>query len=173
MSDQQQLREQREALLQAVNRHELEAVRSFIDPSFAGKSKSGSTLVGYEDTVRMLEQLFAPGTNYDEMVEIENIEVSGDSAKLVLRRVARAKSPNTQAFGILMVVVLVNAVSMLVSFLQGRLALWEGVVGFLVFVAMIWVAFYVRRRSVYEESRAQETWRLIDGRWLLVEEQQL
>ena len=113
------------------------------------------------------------GMRLDEIVEIENLEVSGDNAKIVLRRLARGKSRNHQAFGILLVVALFNGVGMLVNYLQGRLAHWEGVVGFLVLVALIWFAFYVRRRSYYEESRAQETWRLIDGRWLLVEEQQL
>jgi hypothetical protein len=170
MSDQQQLRQQREALLQAVNRHDLDVVRSLIHPSFVGKNKSGSTVAGYQEAVRGLERLLA-WTDYQETMEIENIEVSGDNAKLVLRRVARGQF--SQAFGILLVVVLVNAVSMLVMYLRGRLGLWEGVVGFLVLVAMIWLAFYLRRRSRYEESRAQETWRLIDGRWLLVEEQQL
>jgi hypothetical protein len=63
----------------------------------------------------MLEHLCAPGSDYQETVAIEDIEVSGDSARLLVRRVARVGS-----------------------------------------------------RS--QEDRAQETWRLIDGRWLLVEE---
>jgi len=122
MSDQQQLRQQREALLQAVNRHDLEVVRSFIHPSFDGKSKSGSTFADYPDTIRGLERLLA-WTNYQETVAIENIEVSGDRAKLVLRRVARGQF--SQAFGILLLVALVQAVIMLVSYLQGRMELWD------------------------------------------------
>jgi WD40 repeat protein len=114
MTDQQELRQRREALAQAVNSHDLEAVLSFIHPTFVGKTKGVSTIAGYQEVVRMLEQLLAPGTDYQETVAIEDIEVSGDSARLVVRRVARG-------------------------------------------------------RSCSEESRTQETWRLIDGRWLLVE----
>lgn len=117
MSDKQQLRQRREALAQAVNSHDKEAVLSFIHPTFVGKTKRGWTCAGYQDVVRMMEHLFAPGIDYQETVAIEEIEVSGDSARLVVRRVARVGS-----------------------------------------------------RS--QEDRAQETWRLIDGRWLLVEERQ-
>ncbi len=90
MSDQHALRQRREALAQAVNSHDLEAVLSFIHPSFVGKTKRGYS-VGYQDMVRMAEPLFAPGKDYQETVEIEEIEVSGDSAKLVVRRVERGR----------------------------------------------------------------------------------
>jgi len=114
MSDQQELRQRREALAQAVNSHDLEAVLSFIHPSFAGKC-CGFRIAGYKHVVRMLEQLCAPGSDYQETVAIEEIEVSGDSARLLVRRVARTGSCS-------------------------------------------------------QEDRVQETWRLIDGRWLMVEE---
>ena len=115
MSDQQQLRQRREALAQAVNSHDKEAVLSFIHPTFVGKTKRGFSLAGYKTVVRMAEQLCAPGSDYQETVAIEDIEMSGDSARLLVRRVARAGSCS-------------------------------------------------------QEDRVQETWRLIDGRWLLVEE---
>jgi hypothetical protein len=90
MSDQQELRQRREALAQAVNRHDLEAVRSFIHPTFVGKTKQGFS-IGYKEMVPMVELLFAPGKDYQETVEIEEIEVSGDSAKLVTRRTERGR----------------------------------------------------------------------------------
>ena len=79
MSEQQQLRQRREALAQAVNSHDLEAVLAFIHPSLVGKTK-GSSSVGYQEMVPVLEQLFAPGVDYQETVEIEEIEEIGDSA---------------------------------------------------------------------------------------------
>ena len=117
MTDQEEVRQRREALVQAVNSHDRETVLSFIHPSFVGKTKGGWRIAGYQRVVRMLEQLCAPGSDYQETVEIEEIEVSGDSARLAVRLVARGAS-----------------------------------------------------RS--QESRTQETWRLIDGRWLLVESRQ-
>jgi len=113
--DQQQLRQRREALAQAVNSHDKEAVLSFIHPSVVGKAKRGFTLAGYRTVVQMAEQLCAPGSDYQETVAIEDIDVSGDSARLLVRRVAR-------------------------------------------------------KGSCSQEDRVQETWRLIDGRWLMVEE---
>jgi WD40 repeat protein len=116
MSDQHELRQRREALAQAVNSHDKEAVLSFIHPSVVGKW-CGFRIAGYKHVVRMLEQLCAPASDYQETVAIEEIEVKGDSARLVVRRVARMGTHS-------------------------------------------------------QEDRAQETWRLIDGRWMMVEERQ-
>jgi hypothetical protein len=105
-------------LVQAVNSHDKEAVLSFIHPTFVGKTKGGWSIAGYKRVVCMLKHLCAPGSDYQETVAIEDIEVKGDSARLVVRRVARVRSHS-------------------------------------------------------QEDRVQETWRLIDGRWLLVEERRL
>jgi hypothetical protein len=46
------------------------------------------------------------------------------------------------------------------------------VVDLVVGVVMLGLAFAFSRRVRQEVTRAQETWRMIDGQWLLVEEQQ-
>jgi hypothetical protein len=85
MSDQQALRQRREALAQAVNSHELEAVRTFIHPSYIGKGPRGVPR-GYDDIMRQAELLFAPGSDFEETVEIEDITVSGDKARITVCR---------------------------------------------------------------------------------------
>ncbi len=223
MSDQQELRQRREALAQAVNSHDLEAVLSFIHPTFVGKTKQGFS-VGYQDMVRMAQQLFAHGKDYQETVEIEEIKASGDSAKLVSRRSERGRLDDPPQFwlclgmGIFLSGMAINsavfdrpwetvgfAVASLMfilgAFLRSmgwwiliglgfsfscmaistavRAGEWDfqkvgGVVGFAVgSVFFIGWAFFKARRSIHRTARYQETWRTIDGRWLMVEEQEL
>ena len=179
MSDQQQLRQRREALAQAVDSHDLEAVLAFIHPSFVGKTKRGSS-VGYQDMISMVEQLFAPGKDYQETVEIEESELSGDSAKLVVRRIERGRLYNPKRFQLL------KGLGIIFSILSGwaildvvRAGEWNfnnagAVVGYAVAsMWCLWWAFFRLRRSVHRTVRYQETWRTIDGRWLLVAEQEL
>jgi ketosteroid isomerase-like protein len=85
MSDQQDLQQRRVALAQAVNSHDLDAVRSFIHPSYVGKSSRGVPS-GYQDIMRLAEQLFAPESDFGETLEIEDIAVSGDKARVTVRR---------------------------------------------------------------------------------------
>src|SRR5438874_1641599 len=85
MSAEQELRRQREALAQAVNSHDLESVRSFVHPSYVGKSKGGHT-GGYQDIMGLAERLLGPGSDFQEAVEIEDLTVSGDRARLTVRR---------------------------------------------------------------------------------------
>jgi ketosteroid isomerase-like protein len=175
MSDQQELRQRREALAQAVNRHDLEAVCSFIHPTFVGKTRQGFS-VGYKEMVPMVEQLFAPGKDYQETVEIEEIEVSGDSAKLVSRRTERGRLYDSKQVS--MFTVLGFMFLLLMFFALTRAGEWDfqkigGVAGYAVAsVGCLGVAFF-KRRSRSRTVRYQETWRTIDGRWLLVEEQEL
>jgi hypothetical protein len=122
MGADQELRTQREALAQAVNRHDIEAVKAFIHPSYVGQSKRGRS-VGYEDMMRLAEQLLAPGGDFEEEVEIEDITVTGDKARITVRRT--------------------HAVT-----------------------AWLWI----KSRAT---TRAVETWWQVDGRWQLVEEQEL
>lgn len=175
----QQLRERREALVQAVNRHDAQAVIAFIHPSFVAKTKWGFT-AGYKQMVPVLEQLFAPGSDYKETVEIETIEVSDDSATVVTRRgeqmergavqnKPRVKRPLIFLAGLfsLMAILQINDVG------RGR----EGAVGTLVMYAVASVAClcweFHMRRSVGRVRRYQETWRIVDGRWMVVEEREL
>jgi hypothetical protein len=85
MSAEQELRRQREALAQAVNRHDLESVKTFIHASYVGKSKSGHT-GSYQDIIRLVERLLGPGSDFQEGVEIEDVTASGDRARLTVRR---------------------------------------------------------------------------------------
>jgi hypothetical protein len=122
MSAEQELRQQREALAQAVNRHDLEAVQRFIHPSYVGKSKSGYSM-GYPEVMRLVERLLGPGSDFEEAVEIEDVAVSGERARVTVRR------SHTRT-------------------------------------AWLWV----KHRGT---TRAVETWWKVDGRWQLVEEQEL
>ncbi len=175
MSDQHELQQRREALAEAVNRHDLHAVRSFIHPLYVGKTKSGFT-AGYHDMVRMVEQLFAQGKDYQEAVEIEEIEVTGDSAKLVSRRTERGRLYDPKQVGLFNVLGLMFLIMAIIS--MSRSGEWDfqkvfGVVGFAVASVALFGAALFMRRSRHRTVRYQETWRTTDGRWLLVEEQEL
>jgi hypothetical protein len=50
-----------------------------------GKSKSGHTN-GYQDILRLAERLLGPGSDFEETVEIEDLALSGDRARLTVRR---------------------------------------------------------------------------------------
>jgi hypothetical protein len=175
MSDQQELRQRREALAQAVNRHELEAVLSFIHPTFFSKTKHGFS-VSYKEMVPMVEQLFAVGKDYQETVELEEIEVSGDSAKLVSRRTERARNYQPRQAGLFYFLGFMFLFLAIIA--AGRAGEWDfqkiyGVGGYTV-ACVAFLGFNLfKRRSVQRTVRYQETWRTIDGQWLLVEEQEL
>jgi hypothetical protein len=178
MSDQQELRQRREALVQAVNRHDLEAVRSFIHPIFVGKTKQGFS-VGYKEVVPMMEQLLAPGKDYKETVEIEQIEVSGDSAKLVTRRSERGRFYDPRRVdvsnGLGVIFLLFFFISLPKLF---RVEVWHflnvlDAVGWPVAIAVCFGSAFYMRRSRHRTVRYQETWRTIDGQWVIVEEQEL
>jgi hypothetical protein len=122
MSAEQELRRQREALAQAVNCHDLESVKNFIHPSYVGKSKTGQT-GGYQDIIALAQRLLGPGSDFQETVEIEDLTVNGDRARLIVRR-------------------------------THEMTRW----------------LWIKHRG---SSQAVETWWKVDGRWQLVEEQEL
>jgi hypothetical protein len=178
MSDQQELRQRREALAQAVNRHDLEAVRAFIHPTFVGKTKQGFS-VGYKEMVPMMEQLFAPEKDYQETVVIEQIEASGDSAKLVTRRTERGRFYDSKIYH-MMIVLGFMCIYLAFREITGavRAGVWDfqsilGVVIGLVAIAVCFGWAFFIRRSRHRTVRYQETWRAIDGQWVIVEEQEL
>ncbi len=175
MSDQQELRQRREALAQAVNSHDLEAVLSFIDPSFVAKTKRGVS-VGYKDMACMVGQLFAEEKEYHETVEIEKSEVDNDSAELVVRRIERGRLHDPKRVG------LFNGLGIMCLFMGFMTSLrageWDAqkifaTVGFAVFTVGFFGFAQFLQRSRERTVRNHETWRTIDGRWLLVEEQEL
>jgi ketosteroid isomerase-like protein len=179
MSDQQELRQRREALVQAVNRHDLEAVRSFIHPTFVGKTKQGFS-VGHKEVVPMMEQLLAPGKDYQETVEIEQIEVSGDSAKLVTRRTERGRFHDPKrvdvANGLGLFFLLLFFVITLPKLFRVEVWDFENVLeasAYPVAIAVCFGSAFYMRRSRHRTVRYQETWRTIDGQWVIVEEQEL
>ena len=122
MSTEQELRQQRQALATAVNRHDLEAVKTFVHPSYVGRTKTGITS-GYQDIIGLAQRLLAPGSDFEETVEIEDIVVSSDRARLTVRRSH-------------------------------------------VMTGWLWI----KHRGT---SQAVETWSNVDGRWQLIEEQEL
>ena len=122
MSADQELRRQREALAQAVNGHDLDSVKAFIHPSYVGKSKSGDS-VGHQEILCLAERLLAPYSDFEEVVEIEDLAVSGDRARITVRRSH-------------------------------------------VMTGWLWIKHCGTTRAV-------ETWWKVDGRWQLVEEQEL
>jgi hypothetical protein len=122
MRPEDEVRQRREALALAVNQHDLEAVRSFLHPSFVARAKGGQT-ADHDEMVRLAERLLAPGGDYEVQVEIQGIAVSGGTA-----RVTVARSHATTG----------------------------------------WLR--IKHRGL---TRAVETWSRVDGRWLLVEEQEL
>jgi hypothetical protein len=122
MSAEQELHEAREALARAVNDHDLESIRSFIHPTYVGKDKTGNS-IGYQDIMRLVERLLARGSDFREEVEIEDLAVSGDRARVTVRRTHEVTG---------------------------------------------WLWFKHRGTA-----RAVETWWKVDGRWQVVEEQEL
>ena len=174
MADQQELRQRREALAQAVNSHDLEAVLSFIDPSFVAKTNRGVS-VGYKDMASMVGQLFAEEKEYHETVEIEKSEMSSDSAELVVRRIGRGRLHDPQQVGLFNGLAIMCLFMGFMSMTGGE---WDSqkiyaVVGFAVFTAAFFGFAQFLQRSRERTVRYHETWRTIDGRWLLVEEQEL
>lgn len=122
MSAEQEVRRQREALAGAVNRHDLEAVKTFIHPSYVGRTKTGIT-TGYQDIISIAERLLAPGSDFEETIEIQNVVLNGDRARLTVRRSH-------------------------------------------VMTGWLWI----KHRGA---TQAVETWWNVEGRWQLVEEQEL
>jgi hypothetical protein len=59
MSAEQEVRQQRQALATAVNRHDLEGVKTFVHPSYIGRTKTGITS-SYQDIISLAQRLLAP-----------------------------------------------------------------------------------------------------------------
>ena len=116
-----ELRERRKALVDALNAHDKEAVKSFIDPSCVAKDESGKVVGDYWKLLDGLAVLFNDHPEYKQSLEVESMEVSGQAATVTTRRVESVK------------------------------VLW-------------WF-------PANEVSRWVETWKSIDGRWVMVEEQ--
>jgi hypothetical protein len=177
MSDEEQLRQQREALNAALNNHDLEASTSFLHPDFVAQGLGGHSY-NRQMAVQQLEQMLKPSFNFQSQIEVEHVEVSGDSAKLRVRRTESGRIQNPRHFWLFF------AMAALFAALAIHWAVrdveqvpsqyWGGIVGY-AFGSMlsIGLAFRGGLRSMHQTQRAEETWRCVDGRWLLAEERQL
>ena len=174
MTQEEQLREQRQALNAALNSHDLATATSLLHPDFVAKGKYGASM-DYQALVQCMQKL---PKDFVSQVEVEDVDVSGDNAKLVVRRtegrpVDHAKTHwGDVAWGIAMGVTGWGALGRLLAD-PWSVNTASSVV---LFIAMIGLGVFLgfqARRSSQRQVRAQETWRSIDGRWLLVQEQEL
>ena len=175
MTQEEQLRAQRQALNAALNSRDQATATSFLHPDFVAKGKSGASM-DYEALVQHMQNL---PKHIVSMVEVEAVDVSGDSAKLVVRRTERRLvDPDAIAYwpdviwGIAVGVTGWGALGRLLTDPWSVNAAYSVVL----FIFMIGLGLFLGfqgRRSSQRQVRAQETWRNIDGRWLVVEEQEL
>jgi hypothetical protein len=181
MSDESELRQQREALNAALNNHDLPTTTSFLHPEFVAQGTDGHSY-NRQAAVQQLEQMLNPSMNLQSQVEVEHVEVSGDSATLRVCRTESGRMDNPLRFWGFLAAASCFAYMAINSAVQGvpdhfayqRILVWVGIVAAaLGSVAFIWGAFYLGRRSMHQTQRAGETWRRVDGRWLLAEERQL
>jgi hypothetical protein len=117
------LRERRMALTQALNAHDKEAVKSFLDPACVTKDKRGRIVANYWQLLDQVAVLFNNHPEYHQSLEIESIDAEDSAARIVTRRVESMK--------------------------------------------MLWLF------QVNNVSRWAETWKLVNGSWLCVEERVL
>jgi hypothetical protein len=184
MTQEEQLREQRQALNAALNNHDVQTATSFLHPDFVAHGQGGHSH-DRQATVSQLEQFLKPSMNFHSQVEVENVEVSGDSATLRVCRTERLRMDDPLFFwGFL-------AAAAFAAYMAGKAVhtgvryesvisdwvfwggIWVPIVGAAIgFVCFICGAYFLGRRSRHQTQRAQETWRLVDGRWLLAEERQ-
>ena len=175
MTHEEHLNERRQALNAAINKWDLESITSFVHPSFVCKARDGSALSDYQTMMKSIEQMRSMARDFHSQVEVEAVDVSGDSAKLVVRRTERGRMYNPgHLWGFLAMAAMFAALAVNAAFRaeQAPFQFWYTIVGYAVFsVVFIWLAFRGGLRSMHQTQRVQETWRMIDGRWLLVEEQ--
>lgn len=79
----QELRDQREALLQAVNTQDWKTVESFLHASYTAKGILGlefprGFMIGLAKAALMV------GRDFREMVQIDDVEIEGDRAELTI-----------------------------------------------------------------------------------------
>ncbi len=172
MTHDEELREQRQALNAAINKRDLETMRSFIHTSFVAKGKDGSS-IDYEAMMQGAAQMLNSLKDFDSQVVVEDVDVSGDSAKLVVRRTERGRAHVPKNFWVFLGRAIMFSWLGIVDTVQKD---FENAAGFAVAcLVFIWAAFFWfrRGRSFHKTFRAQETWQSVDGHWLVVEEQEL
>lgn len=89
MEQEYEIRKQREALLAAVNAHDLDAMRDLVDPSYQGKNEAGAVVINHDTALNYAAGLFRKHPEYREALEIEEVQINGDTARLTTRRIER------------------------------------------------------------------------------------
>src|SRR4051812_17158923 len=79
-------RQTREALLSAVNAHDIDAIRAFVDPAYLARNESGMVLMDSCSLIDYAGQLFRMHPEYRETLVIDGVEEEGDTARLATRR---------------------------------------------------------------------------------------
>ncbi len=176
MKPEDQLHERRQALNTAINNHDPQAVAAFLHPEFVARGVGGHSY-DRQTAIRQLEQMLQPSLDFQSEVEVEEIEVSEDSATLKVRREERAQMSNRgHLVGNLIVAAVFVLLALRVVFGGGQNALqfWGTIIAYA--VCCVWFisrAFRGGPRSIHQTQRAQETWLRVDESWLLVEEEQV
>ena len=80
------VRETREALLRAVNAHDIEAVRTFVDVTYVGRNELGVILADHRGVMEHAARLLRKRPDYRETLRIEDVEEEGETARLTTRR---------------------------------------------------------------------------------------
>ncbi|MDA1051410.1 MAG: nuclear transport factor 2 family protein [Planctomycetota bacterium] len=177
MTHESELRQVREALNSAINNHDLETTTSFLHPDFVAQGTGGHSY-NRQMAVQQLEQMLKSSFNLQSQIEVEHVEVSGDSAKLRVRRTESGRMYNPRHFWMfLAMAAMFAALAIHWAFRdveQVPSQYWVAIVGYAFgFMLSIWLAFRGGLRSMHQTQRAEEIWRCVDGRWLLAEERQL
>jgi hypothetical protein len=175
MTPEEQLRAQRQALNAALNSRDLPTATSFLHPDFIAQGKCGPSM----DSQTLLQHMQKVPRHIVSLLEVETVEVSGDRARLVVRRAERQLvDPDAIAYW-------PDAIWGITVGATGWIALerlladpWSVNTAFSVgfFIFMVGIGLFLGfqgRRLSRREVRAQETWRRIDGRWLVIEVQEL
>jgi hypothetical protein len=79
------------AMLAALNAHDVAAVKAFLHPSWTRKDRKGRPVARYHQVLEGLPVYFRKHPQYQQAVDIEGLEVNGDTARIHTRRVERLK----------------------------------------------------------------------------------
>ena len=88
--DEQELRRTRDALCSAVNAQDVEAVRRFLHPEFRARDQHGNW-IGLEAMLTAAAALFRSAGQFQETVDVESVELDGETARMATTRTDRFK----------------------------------------------------------------------------------
>lgn len=79
--------DRRRGLAEALSAHDLERVRSYVDPSFVVRGADGAVVIDFAELMQRLRKFFQAHPEYTQSVELEASHVDGDAAELTTRHV--------------------------------------------------------------------------------------